>query len=261
MFLGREHWAYVWVPFLGALVWFGTLLAMLIVWLAQGQPRLPSQDESIAFISDIGADILKPLFITGCSITATAFVVSLAIERWLRHSGRLLPTMRKREQVFSSLSISSAFIGGIGLILLSILDTRRFTSEHRAFLLVFIVGVALSAIFTIVEYRWLSRDFIYASHLRIAYMAKAIIAGVLIILAIVFAVTLYKAKNVGAVIEWVIGFGFTFYIITLFFDLRVSKGKQRGELSKPRFLSSGTLREVYGLRIFSKTGQAGEVAV
>jgi hypothetical protein len=64
-----------------------------------------------------------------------------------------------------------------------------------------------------------------------------------------------------AVIEWVIGFGFTFYIITLFFDLRVSKGKKRGELSKPRFLSSGTLREVYGLRIFSQKRQTSEVVV
>lgn len=65
-----------------------TLLAMLITWLAQGRPKLPSQDGSIAYISDIGADILKPLFIVGCSITAVSFFLSLTIERWLRHSGR-----------------------------------------------------------------------------------------------------------------------------------------------------------------------------
>ncbi len=101
----RYHWAYVWVPVLGGLAWFGpvslskiafarayanagTLLAMLITWLAEGRPRLPSQEESIAFISDIGAAGLKPLFIVGCSVTAVIFVLSLAIERWLRHSGR-----------------------------------------------------------------------------------------------------------------------------------------------------------------------------
>lgn len=102
----RHHWAYVWIPIFGSVVWFcvfhyltllqssvnnsglATLLAMLITWLAQGRPRLPSQDGSIAYISDIGADILKPLFIAGSSITAVSFFLSLAVERWLRHSGR-----------------------------------------------------------------------------------------------------------------------------------------------------------------------------
>lgn len=51
-----------------------------------------------------------------------------------------------------------------------------------------------------------------------------------------------------AVLEWIIGFGFTFYLLTFFFDLRVSRGRQRGELSKVRFLSSPTLREMYGMK-------------
>ena len=53
--------------------------------------------------------------------------------------------------MFSILAITSSAIGGLGLILLSIFDTRRFFSEHRAFLLVFIVGVAFSAVFTVAE--------------------------------------------------------------------------------------------------------------
>ena len=61
--------------------------------------------------------------------------------------------MRRRERVLSTLAIIGSFIGGCGLILLSIFDTKRFTSLHRVFLLVFIVGVGLSAIFTVVEVR------------------------------------------------------------------------------------------------------------
>ena len=61
--------------------------------------------------------------------------------------------MRRRERVFSGLAILGSFIGGCGLILLSIFDTKRFTSLHRVFLLVFIVGVGLSAIFTVIEVR------------------------------------------------------------------------------------------------------------
>lgn len=122
--------------------------------------------------------------------------------------------MRKREQVLSILAFAGSVIGGAGLILLSIFDTRRFTSVHRAFLLVFILGVSFSAIFTVIEvchswlyhrlknlwtwqYRWLSKDFVRVSHLKISYITKAIIASILILLSIAFAVTLYESRNVG----------------------------------------------------------------
>ncbi len=65
-----------------------TLWALLITWLAQGRPKYVSQDGKIAYISDVGADILKPLFIVGCAITGVSFFLALTIERWLRHSGR-----------------------------------------------------------------------------------------------------------------------------------------------------------------------------
>jgi len=34
-------------------------------------------DGKIPYISDIGADILKPLFVAGCAITAIGFFLSL----------------------------------------------------------------------------------------------------------------------------------------------------------------------------------------
>ncbi|THH31422.1 hypothetical protein EUX98_g2739 [Antrodiella citrinella] len=237
MLRAHQHWAYVWIPLLGAFMWFSTLLAMLITWLAQGRPRYKSQDGSIAYISDVGADILKPLFIVGCVITGVSFFLALSVERWLRHSGRLIPTMRRREQVFSSLAILGSFIGGAGLILLSIFDTERHPSLHRVFLLVFILGVGLSAIFTIIEYRWISHDFYEIRKLKVAYVVKGVIAGLLIVLAVAFAITLYTAVNVGAVLEWTIAFGYTFYLLTFFFDLRMSKGVHKGELDKDRLLA------------------------
>jgi amino acid transporter len=103
---------------------------------------------------------------------------------------RLLPNMRRREKVLNWLAVLGALIGGAGLILLTIFDTKRHTKLHRVFLLVFMLGVAISAIFTIIEYRWLSKDFGEIRKLKKAYMAKALIAGILIILAIVFAVFL-----------------------------------------------------------------------
>lgn len=223
---------------MGSFMWFATLLSLLLTWVGTGRPHYVSQNGSIAYISDVGADILKPLFITGCSITAVAFFLSLVVERYLRHSGRLMPNMRRRERVFSTLAVFGSLLGGLGLILLSVFDTKRHPSEHRVFLLVFMVGVALSAIFTIIEFRWISKDFVYVRGLKIAYVAKAIIAGILIILAIAFAAALFKAVNVGAVLEWTISFGFTFYLLTFYYDLRQSKGIYRGELTREEFLNN-----------------------
>eukprot|EP00914_Ancora_sagittata_P023203 GHVO01045950.1.p1 GENE.GHVO01045950.1~~GHVO01045950.1.p1 ORF type:complete len:128 (+),score=6.66 GHVO01045950.1:347-730(+) len=125
-----------------------------------------------------------------------------------------MPNMRKRERVYSTLAIIGSFIGGAGLILLSVFDTKRHPRLHDGFLLVFIVGVALSAIFTIAEFRWISKDFKYVRLLKRSYWMKAIIAGLLIILAVAFGVTERAAVNVGGVLEWTIAFGFTFYLLT-----------------------------------------------
>lgn len=59
--------------------------------------------------------------------------------------------MRRRETVFSVLAVLGSVLGGAGLILLSIFDTKRHPSLHRVFLLLFMVGVALSAFFTCIE--------------------------------------------------------------------------------------------------------------
>ncbi|KAF8207119.1 hypothetical protein K438DRAFT_1917563 [Mycena galopus ATCC 62051] len=203
----RKHWWYVWIPIFGAFIWFGTILSMLITWLAQGgtsRPRYSSQAQSIAYISDVGADILKPLFVVGCVITAVTFVLSLVIERYLRHSGRLIPTMRRRE---NGMSVGRPHLA---------LYLRHKTSPQPAqrLLLMFMVGVALSAIFTCVEYRWISRDFFYVRQLRIAY-----------------------AFNAGAILEWTISLGFTFYLLTFYYDLRQAKGVRKGELN-PRTMQN-----------------------
>ncbi|TRM70351.1 Frag1/DRAM/Sfk1 [Schizophyllum amplum] len=226
----RHHWYYVWFPLAAAFAWFATLWALLITWLASGRPHYVSQDGNIAYISDVGADILKPLFIVGCCFTGIGFVLSLVAERWLRHSGRLVPNMRKREKVFSILAILGSVIGGAGLILLSIFDTKRHTTLHRLFLLIFIVGVALSAIFTIVEFRWLAKDLPYLRKIKMSYMIKSVLATVLIVLAIAFGITLYYYNDVGAILEWTISFLYTFYLLTFFFDLRASRHVRKGEL-------------------------------
>ncbi|KAI5116746.1 hypothetical protein M0805_008136 [Coniferiporia weirii] len=234
----HHHWWYVWVPLTAAAVWFGTILALLITWLAGGRQHYSSMspDQTIAYISDVAADFLKPLFIAGCSITAVGFFMSLVIERWARHEGRLHPDMRRREKVMASLAILGSFIGGLGLILLSVFDTKRHPNMHRGFLLLFVVGAALSAIFTVIEYRWLDKSFGQRFRLlRISYIFKAVFVFVLIVLAIAFGSLLDSShQNAGAIIEWTIAFLFTIYLLSFWFDLRQSKGIEKGGLLPER---------------------------
>jgi len=147
--------------------------------------------------------------------------------------------MRRREKVFNALAVLSGIVGGAGLVLLSIFDTKRHPSLHRGFLLMFMAGVALSAIFTCVEYRWISRDFFYVRQLRIAYVAKGIIVSILVVLAIAFGAALFtrKAFNAGAILEWTISLGFTFYLLTFYYDLRQARGVRKGELN-PRTMQN-----------------------
>ena len=88
LFFTHYHRHYICVPIFTAFVWLSTLLAMLITWFATGRPHYVTMDGSVPYISDIGADILKPLFVVGCSITGVGFFLCLVIERCLRHSGR-----------------------------------------------------------------------------------------------------------------------------------------------------------------------------
>ena len=67
---------------------------------------------------------------------------------------RLPPNMRVREKVFSVLAILASIVAGVSLILLSIFDTKRYTTLHRLFLLTFMIGVWLTAIFSVVEVRY-----------------------------------------------------------------------------------------------------------
>ena len=84
----------------------GMLLAMLIVWELEGHPHYASMsaNQHIAYISDIGAQGLKPLFIAGCCVTTVFLDLSFASERWLRHTGRLARNLGVAEKVLSALS-------------------------------------------------------------------------------------------------------------------------------------------------------------
>ena len=130
-------------------------MGLLIHWNVIGKPYYASMDasQSIAYISDVGAQELKPLFIAGSVVTTVFLDLSFLSERFLRHQGRLARNTSLTQKALSWLSIVAAVVGTVGLICLSIFDTLRHPELHDIFLVLFIAGYVVSAIFICAEYQ------------------------------------------------------------------------------------------------------------
>lgn len=46
---------YIYFPLISGLVWFGGVLALLLLWVTDGKPRYRGDEASVVFISDVGA--------------------------------------------------------------------------------------------------------------------------------------------------------------------------------------------------------------
>lgn len=221
------------------------LLAMFIHWELSGHPIYPSMEsgQRIAYISDVGAYGLKPLFITGAVITTVTLDMAFMAERWLRHTGRLVPNTSLAQKVLSIIAIIFAIAGSAGLILLSIFDTYRHPKLHDGFLLLFIAGYVLSAVFICAEYQRLGIHYRNHRILKISFYVKLFFILIEVVLAVVFASTTFTSKqNVAAVFEWIVALVFTFYILSFLLDLlpsvrtkhHIPQGWRQAELEKGR---------------------------
>ncbi|KAK4203744.1 Frag1/DRAM/Sfk1 family-domain-containing protein [Triangularia verruculosa] len=216
--------SYYLYPILAGLIWLATLLALLLYWLVPPNARVHyssmAESQHIAYISDVGASTLKPLFITGCVLTTIFLDISFGADYYLRHKGRLVPNQTRTEKVLSFLTIGFAIIGTAGLILLSVFDTARHPKLHNIFLLFFIAGYVLSAIFICWEYQRLGQHYKHHHHLSTSFWIKLTFVIVEILLAIAFvSCTFTKHYNAGAVLEWVIAFIFSAYVFSFVVDL------------------------------------------
>ncbi|KAH8084770.1 Frag1/DRAM/Sfk1 family-domain-containing protein [Filobasidium floriforme] len=221
---------YVLLPIISSLVWLGGLLALIGLWTSQGKPKYRGDEASVVFVSDVGA-ANHTLFICITVLTAVFYVLSLWAERWLRHMDRLPEDVRKRERVLDWLAIFFGTIGGIALIMLGVFDTFDYSTVHWSMTVIFIVGVAISAIFQSAEIFALKKDHPDRQHLRRSAFIKVFVATTAIAAAITFA-GLYGAckgdadtprcNNItsgAAGVEWGLAFWLTFYILSLVLDL------------------------------------------
>ncbi|KAJ9110632.1 hypothetical protein QFC19_001461 [Naganishia cerealis] len=140
--------------------------------------------------------------------------------------------MRRREQVFDWIAIFFTCVGSAGLILLSIFDAFNHSTIHWIMTIVFIVGVALSAIFQSAEIWSLHKDHPDRNHLKRNSVYKLIIVTIAVLEAIAFgslyAVCSGKASTArcnrvtsgAAAMEWAVAFTLIFYWLSLVMDPR-----------------------------------------
>ncbi|KAJ4328011.1 hypothetical protein N0V84_001541 [Fusarium piperis] len=215
--------SYWWFPIISGVVWTGMLLGLLLEWLVnQHGRRLPTMSEqaSIAFISNIGAERLQPLFIVGCVLTSVFLDLAFFSERWLRHNGRLVPNVSLGEKILSILSMVFAIVGTVGLICLSIFRTGEYRTLHNMFLGLFIGGYLISAVFICCEYQRLGKKYREHRMLRLSFWVKLIFILVEFALIVAFGVLgRLRERDAAAVLEWIISFIFTFYAVSFVIDL------------------------------------------
>ncbi|GAM89840.1 hypothetical protein ANO11243_078790 [Dothideomycetidae sp. 11243] len=213
--------SYYLFPIISGLVWTGTLLGLLIHWLVDGRPHYVSMapTQTIAYISDVGAETLKPLFIAGSCVTIVCFDAVFILSNWLRQRERLAPHTNKSEKIFNILACVFSVVGGAGLILLSIFDTRRYHHLHDVMLAVFIIGYIVTAIFVCAEYQRLGIHQRQYRLLRFSFWLKLGWIFLFLALAIVFGVSMKKGRNnLAAVFEWIIAFLFSIFVASFAID-------------------------------------------
>lgn len=178
----------------------------------------------------MGAQKLKPLFVTGSVITVVFLDLAFLSERWLRHAGQLVPNKGKIDKACAIGSLFFALAGALGLILLSCFDTLRHPIKHEGFLAMFLAGYLVSAILICGEY--LRMGIFYRSQHRIlisSFIIKASFVVIEVALAIAFGACGRKerTRNAAAILEWTIAFIFTGYILSFVIDLLPSVRTRR----------------------------------
>ncbi|KAJ6185205.1 hypothetical protein N7519_006506 [Penicillium mononematosum] len=209
-----------------------TLVALLSRWAVDGKPHYTtmSVEATIPYISHIGAEGLKPLFIAGSVVTVVFMDLGLLSERWLRHAGQLARNKGRFDKTCAVGSIFFSIAGALGLILLSIFDTKNHHSLHHGFLAMFIASYVVCAILVCLEYIQIGRFYHpQARILLVSFGIKALFVVCELAVAIAFGVCMKvgNKKNASAVLEWVAALIFAFFVFSFIIDLLPSVRTKR----------------------------------
>lgn len=257
MYIRGKYYLY---PVVAAVVWTATLLGLLLWWTVEDDAKPYKIDQaSVVFISNVGA-AHKALFVAGCALTFVFWTLTLLTERWLRHIRRIPGSLHKRETRIDIASVVFGILGGLALLMLSIFDAVNYPPVHWSFTAVFVVCIALSALFGTLETMWLERDHTDRKHLRRNAILKLCIVVIAIAGAIAFAATYAVCAGVpndappdarcnviqstAASLEWFIAFLFDLFIISYISDLWPAS-KTEGRKFTPSLIEKDRLNQLH----------------
>ncbi|KAH7012163.1 Frag1/DRAM/Sfk1 [Microdochium trichocladiopsis] len=225
------QWTLALLPVLSACIGLATLLALFLEWdLRSGRMRYDTMqpNQSIAYISDVAAHRLKPLFIIGSISSSTLFNIAFISQRW-RRNGSSDTVLRQR--IPTTLAVLLVLSGSIALCCLAGFDIARFPKLHTAFLILFIFGYLSSGLFVCREYFRLGQH--RKGVLRISFYIKQFLFIVEMILGIAFIAAQGRSDfDLAAILEWIIAILFYLYIIS--FSLDLIPGKREDQASDLR---------------------------
>ena len=207
------------LPIITGAAWLTTLSTLFIYWLAQGRPRYPAQSNPyVAFISDIGAFVLQPLFIAGGTITAITLLGTILCVHLVFHREYAIEKRAKPPRYKKIFSVLACLFQGVACpcqICLTVFDNKGYPRIHRMLLLGAFAGTALSAICTTVVYwgeMWREEQAEELKIRRKSIVASTTIFGVEFCMGVAFTSLLYlEFYRISGILEWVMAFLFTFY--------------------------------------------------
>ncbi|KAF2639979.1 hypothetical protein P280DRAFT_24384 [Massarina eburnea CBS 473.64] len=205
-------------PAVAGTSWFVTLAAMLLTWIGRGCPRYPGQQNPyIAFVSDIAAFQLKPLFLVGSVTTSLCYIATVVAVHFSRYDGAMYGIRDVAWKARTSVAaMLSGVVAGLGLTLVAVLDTFRFHRAHAVLLLVCLVGLALSMVLTTVVYwdqAWSPSPF---RRLRCHCVAGTVIVFVDFALGLAFYTLMQLSFwRSSGILEWVMAFTGALYLFAL----------------------------------------------
>lgn len=105
--------------------------------------------QTVAYVSDAGANQMKPLFIVGAIVTSVTFDIFLILR-----SQVAFREYKRGQKILSTAAVIFSFAGTLGFCAISIFDVRSYRPVHEAFLSFFLVAYIIMAALLWAELFW-----------------------------------------------------------------------------------------------------------
>lgn len=216
------------LPLAAGTVWSVTLLSLLLYWLAEGRPRYPNQSNPyVAYISDIGAFRLQPLFIVGAilsSLTLVGTILAVHLVLYQRHR-RKPHTFKERPWPYTKWVSILACIFALAScpcqICLPVFNNHYYPQSHHLLLSLSLAGTALTALCTTIVFWHEMRPRKNAGSKedppeeklrRRCIISSNTLFIIEVALGTCFSAFLWTQHyRVAGILEWTMSFLFTFY--------------------------------------------------